>query len=189
MKKTFTSLLALAGMVVGFTLCSCGGGGGGGDDGNLTGSSFTYNGSGVAYVIDFVERVSGGNAYRAEVYSANEGDLMEVILIGESGNKYTVASASWDTNDVAGLATILTGTGVDKVGTVSFNGGSVVLEFTNVSTDKDQGNCSVTWTVPKGSYYTRENNDAKVYFNPDLTANNNVPLDEDLVVTHIGFRN
>lgn len=32
MKKTFTSLLALAGMVVGFTLCSCGGGGGGGDD-------------------------------------------------------------------------------------------------------------------------------------------------------------
>lgn len=32
MKKTFTSLLALAGMVVGFTLCSCGGGGGSGDD-------------------------------------------------------------------------------------------------------------------------------------------------------------
>ncbi|MBP3499288.1 MAG: hypothetical protein J6J97_04285 [Akkermansia sp.] len=32
MKKTFTSLLALAGMVVGFTLCSCGGGGGGNDE-------------------------------------------------------------------------------------------------------------------------------------------------------------
>lgn len=32
MKKTFTSLLALAGMVVGFTLCSCGGGGGSDDE-------------------------------------------------------------------------------------------------------------------------------------------------------------
>lgn len=32
MKKTFTSLLALVGMVVGFTLCSCGGGGGSDDE-------------------------------------------------------------------------------------------------------------------------------------------------------------
>ena len=78
---------------------------------------------------------------------------------------------------------------VRLINTVSFNGGSVVLEFTNVSTDKDQGNCSVTRTVPKGSYYTRENNDAPVYFNPDLTTNDNDALDEDLAVTHLGFRN
>ena len=32
MKKTFTSLLALVGMVAGFTLCSCGGGGGSDDE-------------------------------------------------------------------------------------------------------------------------------------------------------------
>ena len=55
MKKTFTSLLALAGMVVGFTLCSCGGGGGGGDS-NLTGLQVSTAGTTPAFTLQFEEK-------------------------------------------------------------------------------------------------------------------------------------
>lgn len=55
MKKFFTSLLALAGMVVGFTLTSCGGGGGGGDS-NLMGLQVSTAGTTPGFTLQFEER-------------------------------------------------------------------------------------------------------------------------------------
>lgn len=55
MKKFFTSLLALVGMVAGFTLTSCGGGGGGGDS-NLTGLQVSTAGTTPTFTLRFEEK-------------------------------------------------------------------------------------------------------------------------------------
>lgn len=55
MKKFFTSLLALVGMVAGFTLTSCGGGGGGGDS-NLTGLQVSTAGTTPGFTLQFEEK-------------------------------------------------------------------------------------------------------------------------------------
>ena len=61
MKKLFLAVMALAGMITGLTLTSCGGGGGGN---NLTGTYIAVNGPASSYYVLFVEREMG------EVYSA-----------------------------------------------------------------------------------------------------------------------
>ena len=84
MKKTFTSLLALAGMVVGFTLTSCGGGGGGGDEDiiQLSGLEIT-TGAGLGnFTMQITER-SAVNLYTA-LYNGEEGSFRVVSLTGKT---------------------------------------------------------------------------------------------------------
>lgn len=69
MKKFFTSLLALVGMVAGFTLTSCGGGGGGGDEigPNLEGLEFQVAGKTPAFDIFIIERRGKTNNYTCQL--------------------------------------------------------------------------------------------------------------------------
>ena len=66
MKKIFLPILALCGMITGFTLTSCGGGGGGG---NVSGTTIVMQ-SGIGYFIQFNEKVEGtGQTYRAKMWN------------------------------------------------------------------------------------------------------------------------
>ena len=83
MKKFFTSLLALVGMVAGFTLTSCGGGGGG-DDAlvNITGLK--------------IEGPSGLSAFDMEVVGRISGDLYSARYFGKEG-RFSVTSVNGST--------------------------------------------------------------------------------------------
>ena len=84
MKKIFLSLLALCGMVAGFTLSSCGGGGGG----NLAGTTILLQ-SGQGYYIQFAEKLQGTNqSYAARMWNdgGEDTDLWVTVLDGPGYN-------------------------------------------------------------------------------------------------------
>ena len=83
MKKFFTSLLALAGMVVGFTLTSCGGGGGGGDA--------LVNIAGLE-----IEGPAGLSGFTMEVTDRISGDLYSARYFGMEG-RFSVTSVNGST--------------------------------------------------------------------------------------------
>ena len=80
MKKIFLSLLALCGMVAGFTLCSCGGGSGS----SLSGTTLVIQ-TGQGYYISFDEKVQGtGGTYHARMFNdkGGEADLWVTVIAG-----------------------------------------------------------------------------------------------------------
>ena len=72
MKKIFLGLLALVGMVAGFTLTSCGGGGGSDDVIDISGLRLTSGGSTPLVVISFDSRIGRGNSYFCSLAFGNE---------------------------------------------------------------------------------------------------------------------
>lgn len=72
MKKIFLGLLALVGMVAGFTLTSCGGGGGSDDVIDISGLRLTSSGTTPLVVISFDSRIGRGNAYFCSMTFGNE---------------------------------------------------------------------------------------------------------------------
>ena len=102
MKKIFLSLLALCGMVAGFTLCSCGGGGGS----TLSGTTLVIQ-TGQGYYISFDEKVQGTQqTYHARMFNDKgaEADLWVTVKDGpgydENGKlNYMRASVSTTTTD------------------------------------------------------------------------------------------
>ena len=83
MKKFFTSLLALVGMVAGFTLTSCGGGGGGDDA--------LVNIAGLK-----IEGPSGLSGFTMEVNERISGDLYSARYFGMEG-RFSVTSVNGST--------------------------------------------------------------------------------------------
>ncbi len=75
MKKIFLGLLALAGMVAGFTLTSCGGGGGGNQ--NLAGTIFDV----TRYKIYLSERVNGSDSTYDGVISDIQGSVTVPVRV------------------------------------------------------------------------------------------------------------
>lgn len=76
MKKFFVSLLAVAGMIVGFSLSSCGGGGGGGT--NLSGHMITAVCNQCAYTIEFGDKL--GTGYHAVISDVVGYDFSPIVL-------------------------------------------------------------------------------------------------------------
>lgn len=76
MKKIFLPLLALVGMVTGFTLTSCGGGGGGG---NMSGLAITVQ-SGVTYTMVFDGKLVGSDDAYSVSFVAPKGETSPVTV-------------------------------------------------------------------------------------------------------------
>ncbi len=103
MKKFFTSLLALVGMVAGFTLTSCGGGGGG-DDAlvNITGLKIEGPSGLSAFDMEVVERISG-DLYSAR-YFGKEGRFSVTSVNGSTVTGYMWLSDSSEASTSPDLA-------------------------------------------------------------------------------------
>ena len=186
MKKTFTSLLALAGMVAGFTLTSCGGGGGGGE--NFTGDQYYMTStSGVNYYLQIDERVGASDMYRARLYSGDRSEIVEIALSltssdGQSAT-FTVGADSWEIEDRAGFVTIFTGTDVNSVVNVSIAG----IQCTIKKEEKEKG-CSITWVIPADSYYKIEDDTKQHYFAWEMDDTVDPPVQKAIEYnkTHMG---
>ena len=192
MKKFFTTLLALVGMVAGFTLTSCGGGGGGDEDENLSGVSFSF-GSTVGYNMEFGDRAPETNDYKI-LMTSGSGEDMEASLFQVSGaapNTFALSIEGWDSSDSAALVTILTGVGKDKVGTLDFGSGYLTFNLKRSGADERNNSYMITWTIPSGAFYTLESAPSnKIYFNVDPDSDpKGGPLYEPVDVIHYGHKN
>lgn len=148
MKKIFASLLALAGMVVGLTLTSCGGGGGSGDSPSLEGLTVTLSGDTPGFEVEFITRhgKSGNYTCLAKVgsdettasFSLHPGYPQQttdgkVTLKGNFGfqsGKWTITSS-----EVASLLGVATVSG----------SGCAIKELTMTLAFDEKGNGSLAW--------------------------------------------
>lgn len=148
MKKIFASLLALAGMVVGLTLTSCGGGGGSGDSPSLEGLTVTLSGDTPAFEVQFITRHGKSGNYDCNATVGSDETLAsfslhpgypqqttdgKVILKGNFGfqsGKYTITSS-----EVANLLGVKT----------QFNSGIAIKELIMTLTFDEDGNGSLAW--------------------------------------------
>lgn len=148
MKKIFASLLALAGMVVGLTLTSCGGGGGSGDSPSLEGLTVILSGSTPAFELEFITRHGKSGNYDCNAmvgsdttptsFSLHPGYPQQttdgkVTLKGDFGfqsGKWTISSS--EAASLLGVPTLSTS-------------GCAIKELTMTLTFDEDGNGSLMW--------------------------------------------